>query len=105
MVGGEGGGEWGGQGRAGVEGETRDGAGGEASALDPPRLYVYVLPCNLSSTNRLDGAHGVQPLPSVQPDSRGVLFIQVQAWLMVLLAMIVIWWQKIWKLLRPEKPV
>eukprot|EP00955_Chlamydomonas_euryale_P063686 358741-Chlamydomonas_euryale.AAC.2 len=43
--------------------------------------------------------------PSVRPGSRDVQLIQIQAWLMVLFAMIVIWRQKIWKLLRPEKPV
>eukprot|EP00955_Chlamydomonas_euryale_P071088 360958-Chlamydomonas_euryale.AAC.3 len=40
---------------------------------------------------------------SVRPSSRGVLLIQVQAWLMVPLAMIVTWQKKVWKLLRPEK--
>eukprot|EP00955_Chlamydomonas_euryale_P069610 360508-Chlamydomonas_euryale.AAC.11 len=43
-----------------------------------------------------------------RPGSRGLLLIQVQAWLMVLFAMIVIWRQKIWKLpvvLRLEKPM
>eukprot|EP00955_Chlamydomonas_euryale_P092934 364745-Chlamydomonas_euryale.AAC.6 len=44
--------------------------------------------------------------PNVRPGSRGVLLIQVQAWLMALFAMIVIWRQKIQKfLLHPEKPV
>eukprot|EP00955_Chlamydomonas_euryale_P006951 73719-Chlamydomonas_euryale.AAC.1 len=43
-------------------------------------------------------------LPSVRPGSRCVLLIQVQAWFMVLFAMVVIWQQKMWKLLRPEKP-
>eukprot|EP00955_Chlamydomonas_euryale_P031768 333228-Chlamydomonas_euryale.AAC.1 len=45
---------------------------------------------------------------SVQPGSRGVLLIQVQAWLcwyMVLFAMIVTWRQETWKLLRSENPV
>eukprot|EP00955_Chlamydomonas_euryale_P034090 349686-Chlamydomonas_euryale.AAC.9 len=44
-------------------------------------------------------------LPSVRPGSRGVLLIQVQAWFMVLFAMSVTWRNKIWKSLRPEKPV
>eukprot|EP00955_Chlamydomonas_euryale_P059149 357291-Chlamydomonas_euryale.AAC.4 len=37
-------------------------------------------------------------LPSVRPSSRGVLLIQVQAWPMVLFAMIVIRRQKIWNI-------
>eukprot|EP00955_Chlamydomonas_euryale_P067426 359836-Chlamydomonas_euryale.AAC.1 len=37
-------------------------------------------------------------------NSWGVLLIRVPAWLMVLCAMIVIWLQALWKLLRPDKP-
>eukprot|EP00955_Chlamydomonas_euryale_P118063 366517-Chlamydomonas_euryale.AAC.3 len=40
----------------------------------------------------------------VRPGSRAVLLIRVQACFMVLVAMIVIWRQKVWKILRPGKP-
>eukprot|EP00955_Chlamydomonas_euryale_P054817 355947-Chlamydomonas_euryale.AAC.17 len=40
-----------------------------------------------------------------RPDSRGVLLIQVQAWLMVLFATIVIWRQKIRELLSKNASV
>eukprot|EP00955_Chlamydomonas_euryale_P059658 357442-Chlamydomonas_euryale.AAC.6 len=43
-------------------------------------------------------------LSSVRPGSRGVLLIQVWAWLMVLIAMIVTWRRKMRKLLHLEKP-
>eukprot|EP00955_Chlamydomonas_euryale_P041990 352186-Chlamydomonas_euryale.AAC.13 len=58
-----------------------------------------------SCARRGGSGHCCATLSSVRPYSPGMLFIRVQAWIMMLFAMILTWRKKIWKLLRAEKPV